>query len=515
MLQWTCRLRDVLERHGVLVLSQEDQARLSTMKEVEFVSSESAVFPDEFRWDTFNGCLDRPYGCEVSLWAPTYEHSDRLFASFDPNDPTSQSIRSLSGRPVTDFTKGDISIVWLSSSVFISPIQFTTFYYKGLVVDYDVYFHNRAKDSSIQCYVHSLSGPDGEDQEPSLLPLLFMSHLTATLPVDYFSSLWLQRYQCNLERSPVDFIVRFLSIMSNSDIRPPAGEKQVTTFALYAWVTADELPAIMSYRFDPTVTLAFYRCFLDSSVTLEIMMDCLKNAHHLRSIVIPGHLFRVRPAEDSAKGVEISVQSQHLSLRSWNATLSPQVFHEISNMYPPSGITVSFALWEEGTRYGLRLISSFFHPFLDGRLAAHGLEVGFGYFHRFNDDSLNRLVERITSEMIPCKSKTLCAFKVSLSKFREIPSGHHTFDRIMRWDQVIFPSVVLNYFRIRVAHLLEVQVLPMAILAINRGSLYRKTTDHVPYDMSLANAGAIFSSINTQSRSGFPGGKQYRRAVLV
>jgi hypothetical protein len=496
-----------LERHGVLVLSQEDQARLSTMKDVEFVSSESGVFPDEFRWDTFKGCLDRPYGCEVSLWADTYEHSDRLFAAFDPNDATIQSIRSLSGHAVTDFTKGDISIVWLSSTVFISPIQFTTFYYKGLVMDYDVCFQTRTKVSSTQCYVHSLSGPDGAMQEPSLLPLLFMSHLAATLPVDYFSSLWLQRHQDQFQLCPVDFIISFLSIMSDNDTRSSSSEKQGTTFALFAWVTADELPVIMSYHFDPTVTLAFYDQFLDSSVTLETMMNCLKNAPHLRSIVIPGQLFRACPAEDSAKVLEISVKNPFLSWRTWNATLSPQAFHAILKTYPPTDIIVSFddSFWEKGVRRGLKLISSFFHPFLDGRLATEGIEIRFGYFHRFSGDSLDRLVERIVSEMVACKSKALCTFKVSLSKFRKIQRGYYTFDRIMRWDQVIFPSVVLNYFRKRVAHSMDVRVLPMAIVAINHGNLYRKTTDHIPCDMRLANASAIFCSIKTRSRTGFPG----------
>jgi hypothetical protein len=502
MLQWTCRLRDVLERDGVLVTTQEEQDRLSNLKEVEFVSLENGVFPNEFRWESFEGCLDRSR-CGVTLWADSYKHSDRLVAAFDPNAPTSHSIHSLSGLLVTDFTKGDISIVWVSSMEFISPIRFETVFYKGLVKAYDVNFH-RDKDSSIQCHVYSLSASDGIIQEPSVSPLLLLSHLTATLPADYFPSLWLQREQHHLQRCPVDFIVRFLSIMSNSDLRPPTSEQQGTTFILYAWVTADELPDIMSHHFDPSATLAFFHQFLDSSVTFETMMNCLKNAPHLRSIAISGPLFRVSPVKELVE-VEISVKSQYLSLRSWGATFSPRDFHEISNMYPPSAIVVFLAdsLWKEGTTHGLRLISSFFHPLLDGRLASEGIEIRFGYLDRFSGDSLHRLVERIASEMVACKSKELCTFKVSLSKFRK--RGSHTFDRIMRWDQVIFPSVVLNYFRKRVSHRVDVRVLPMAIVAINHGNLYRETTDHIPYDMSLANASAIFCSIKTQSRSWFLG----------
>jgi hypothetical protein len=58
------------------------------------------------------------------------------------------------------------------------------------------------------------------------------------------------------------------------------------------------------------------------------------------------------------------------------------------------------------------------------------------------------------------------------------------------------------------AHPLDFRVLAMAIGTVNQGNIYRKATDHVPSDMSVANAGVIFRCIKIQSRAGFPGNVQ-------
>jgi hypothetical protein len=157
--------------------------------------------------------------------------SDRLAPAVDATSTAGRTVCPFSWEPPSDFSESRINILWLSSTIFISPILFCT--HHDVLPDYTIGFQDRSKDSFTPCRVYSLSAfQGGVVREPSLLPLLFLEHLTATLPVDYFSNLFLRRIRNKLQFCPIDCIVRFLSIMSSSDLREVTHEERETTFEL-------------------------------------------------------------------------------------------------------------------------------------------------------------------------------------------------------------------------------------------------------------------------------------------
>jgi hypothetical protein len=56
MLQWTCRLRDVLESRGLSTYGADSVRLFSEMREAEFVPGDGA-FPNGFRWEDFQRCF--------------------------------------------------------------------------------------------------------------------------------------------------------------------------------------------------------------------------------------------------------------------------------------------------------------------------------------------------------------------------------------------------------------------------------------------------------------------------
>jgi hypothetical protein len=268
---------------------------------------------------------------------------------------------------------------------------------------------------------------------------------------------------------------------------------------------ADELGVILSHRFRRTVKLDIGDTNLDSSVSLDIMVDSLRNVPHLRAIELPHHLLRAGTAEDWARIEEITVKFPCLSVTMGYGHVSPQALHKISRIHPANEIIASFD-WELLKKYQQlpsKVVGSFLHPFLEGQLASESLRVSF--LRKRGKDYSKQVADLVASEMTSCESRSLCFFNFSERICNESHDDIRNVDRIMQWDQGIFASVALNYFRKRLALPVELRVLPMAIGAVNHGNIYRKRTDHVPYDMSIAIAGVIFRCIKMQRRSDFPG----------
>jgi hypothetical protein len=498
MLRWTCRLRNVLERRGSL--AEISASRVPEMREAEFVTSESGTFPNEFRWDTFQASCDSLGRCTIFLDHRSAS-SDRVFP-VDENRTAAWTVGSLSWRPLLDFSETGINILWLSSTIFISPILFCTD--DGVLHEYTIGFRDRTKDSATQYLVYSLSAfQGGAVHEPSLLPLLFFTHLTAILPIDYFSKLSLQRVQGKLHLCPVDCIIHFLSIISSSNLLQVTSEEKVTTFSLLSDMNADELRVVLSHRFLPTVKLAIDNVGVDATVSLDIIVDSLKDAPHLRAIELPQHFLRAGAAEDLARMREITVKFPRLSVRMGYGDVLPSTLHKISRIHPANEIVATFD-WELLEKYQQRpakVVGSFLHPFLEGQLASESLRVSF----ECKRGNSKRVADLVASEIILCESKSLCFFNFTEGICKAPHDDIRNFDRIMLWDQGIFPSVVLNCFRKRLEDSVDLRVLPIAIGAVNHGNIYRKATDHVPYDMSIANASVIFRCIKMQSCAGFPG----------
>jgi hypothetical protein len=507
MLRWTCRLRDVLQPRPFLA-SKEHQRRLAAMREAEFISS-NGMFPDEFRWEMLSDCFDGVDRGPIAL-CNRNSPRPRLVVAVNNNPLASREVRSLCGQPVTDFTKGDISVLWLSPTIFISPIWF--YCVDVYLHDYTLIFEKRIDLTWIQCCVYSLSAFEGGGwDEPTPFPAPFFQHLTARLPANFFSTLTLQRNRTRIERCPVDCIVQFLSLFPIGVLSQPMTEEQSTKFILDGCITADELRVILSHHFHPTAILEFPRYSCDKSVSSEVMIDLLNKSQYLRCIQFSPQLFPDTDRVGLCTDLEMTVKSPKLSIRS-TGLVSAKLLHVMSRLHHVNDIAIAFDknLWEKEQEQRQQLLADFIHPFLDGRFTLENLQIGFGYIKSLvseavdwesTDGGLSRVTEWVAGAMISCNSKSLCMFNISLSVSQGDDCCRRRIDRIQRWDKSIFPRLVLNYFCRILVPPKDRRTVPAAVRVINQGVIYHKTTGHVPDDMGPANAGLIFSIVKSHLRN--------------
>jgi hypothetical protein len=491
MLRWTCRLRDALEARGFLS-SSADSLVLSQIKEAEFVAPKGC--PSEFRWETFWSCFNnfRPESTAVTvtLVYPSADAADRRGLVRAVNTRDSRSIRALNGKTVNDLGQRNIAVLWLSPTVFISGVKFRI---TDEVHDYALNF------GEIRCYITQLPAFDQVAfDEPSPLPIDFFQHL---VPTERFACIFVDRSCVNPKRFPADYIMRLMSTIPTK------------SFFLGGLLNSDELRHILSHPFQEDEELSFSpsQAPFDNSVLLEVLMALLVEAPYLRRIELPRQVFLTSIEESSGVWLELLVRSPALKMRySYEGAPEPAVLNAISKIHQKGDRTFFYLqvddLWEGGR---LALATSIVHPFLDGRFILEHLRIQFS--DEANDtpgpEAFHQVMQELASVMIACRSKHLCHFTVSLgmfdSDFNVDDDVDHEYNRnmhkIRQWDESIFPQLVLNQCNKQLTKVLGGRLLPRAISAINWGILYRKTTDHIPYDMSTANASVIFDLVKADA----------------
>jgi hypothetical protein len=487
MLRWTCRLRDALEGgiwevpdvHGLCDTSKKT---LSTMKEAEFVSSNGA-FPHEFRWETFK-----------RFWPLHFGHNPSylILSRRNPGKPDYKK-RVIPGCPILNIEKEEIHVLWLSPFVFVSSIKIHENDGVSCFHDYKVQFGEGSRTGAAlkykrRCFLYSLSFfVHGELNEPCLRMFQFLQHLTALLPADYFDAITLKRNCRHPQRCPIGHFAQFLSVVPRGVTQVPAGFTSVILVG-NGTITENELRVVLSYPFHPTVRLEFdtnrvSHCEtprnqpFDASVSFRVMLDLLRQARHLRSVELPLRWDKTQNTESLQISAKITVQAFNLMIRVQGRVPS-QWLHSIATIFDVEHIHLGFpGSYDSRSEHWLqKWLSPVMHAFLDGSLATNSFQVRLPW---------NAVMNPLNVVPVPCKSKTLRFFDI------------HNVRRVPRWDCAIFPSLVVNYWRIRLTQPLGKNVLPFAIAAVNQGIIYRKTTDHAPYDMDSANAGLIFALLNT------------------
>jgi hypothetical protein len=472
MLRWTCRLRDELERGGFSVFEKHSQ-KLMAMREAELVGPDGGPFPDGFRWETFVASYAGSKADIITLLQRGFDGHGHL--AVDPSSSIDQSIRSLSGQAVSDFTTNAIDVLWLSKNVCISPMAFCRHMDMSYLYDYGITLKPRATSKSVTCYATSLSSLGlGEVEEPSLLALQFLKYVTALVPESFFDGVWLKRNRDRPQCCPVNCIVQFHSIFAR---RAGAGvDKTTLTVTGSNTINPDELRALLSHQFSPAVSLLF-----DNDYE-KFDYDCV--------LCDPGPFQR----PDAAEGITgVTIKWPNLSIHTTLAMPS-QLLDTLSKIQPVNCICFSFdsRFWRGTGRSRRKWVETFIHPFLNGQLNSESVQLRFHLNQQIYQRSHTpQWKQWLADAMIPCKSKRMCSFTVDFRGKEE--AGN--IDSVKKWDQDIFPSVVANYLRQQLTPMVGKNVLPLAIDAINRGQIYRRTTGHAPFDMSVANAGLIFEFI--------------------
>jgi hypothetical protein len=243
-LQWTSRLRDVLEDMDYQVNEKESSCAILdlwyTLREAEFASSNSSgsTFPDDLDWETFVSFYQGKR--QIAVEDQSYEREDgrrfvewshksiRLYPSeitrSDDLSPamgkafTNRLIRSFSGKLIDDPTDERIDILWLSPNVFVSSFSISIESELDLYNDFSVAVSTRGNESEMICmHFYSLSIFETEVNQYSELPLQVLKQLMESLPSDFFSFVHLNRSMfpaIGPDRFPVEYFDKFFSIIS-------------------------------------------------------------------------------------------------------------------------------------------------------------------------------------------------------------------------------------------------------------------------------------------------------------
>jgi hypothetical protein len=496
MLRWTCRLRDVLEQRAFLVKNDGQSRRLSEMREAEFVSPDGN-FPAEFRWESLNECFYKPAHRAYLYNSGNVGNYTNIFRAVDPHCSVSVSIRSVSGQSVENLQQENIDVLWLSPSIFISSFEFFVGVRERSLLDYSVICNDeRSNRGDVLLRATALGSFEGDEKGgPSPLPLDFFHHVTTLLPAGYFDKIGLQRKHPH--RCPVDIITRFLSIV-------PTHAAPIRA-AIYgeSTITRGELQHILSYQFHPAMKLIFDIFSMDESVSLTILSDLLKDARYRRAVEMPMDLVEdFAPWDLSGRPFceEITLKSPDLQIRISQACVLPKCLHAISARHNPYEVTLNISDCHETELLDL------VHPYMTQYTSIENLFVRCRHHEPWRDvDSASWVGQTVeeyycsVADVMPmCRSSNLCTFNVSIVTKR----GHETLqcNRVPRWDNDIFPSLTLNYYRKRLTNPTGV-VIPLAIRAVNQGIVYSKTTDHIPFNPRMANASLLFRMVKRQAQS--------------
>jgi hypothetical protein len=493
MLKWTCRLRDFLESRGHGSLFTEHrmtwsdelftpQGRLHSMREAEFIASCENGFPEEFRWEKFANLFECNYhGAEIEL------------SGFLGDDPVATASPSLRGRDlegqIGTMNPHKLEVLWLSPTLFISSIRFAV---RGaLLLDFGIMFLTQAPEERRLLFAYSLkSFQESELDEPSSLSLEFFCHLTALLPVQYFMRIMLCRFSST--RFPTRFFVPFLSIIPRDAAgTPPATEERRATFLLTGEFNKDDLQAIFSRRFHSEVRLGFVSNLRHESVSIGLFVDLLQHARHPRIV----ELIDTEGADDNGLVIDVVFSYADNSIR-YRGKPSRELYTIAKNHNITELSILCSALWTQSNAT-LDIFDSYFQPLLVENSSLERVRL------RFNSGVAEGLVSMFEKLRVWRASawRHVCFFDVSTAAWYGLECDVRPLHSVKCWDENVFPSVVLKNFHCCMMGSLDRALIGLAVKAINGGIVYRKATDHKPYDMSIANATVIFSIMQNTARN--------------
>jgi hypothetical protein len=539
MLRYTCRLRDYFENRGFLVeADNHDQAFKSRrhlwMREAEFVSG-GAGFPGECRWETFG----LNFGGYSS--SPLYDANDRpgwdVVPFYDATCPGRIWARATAGLQVANEDLRKITILWLSPMDFVTTDVF--FIGSKFLRCFDLSCTERCSERKVRFTVYSmLSFESNASFELSSLAMKFVQHLVEFLPADYFSEFDLAyRSASGITTFPLDSVLQFLSIIPRKATVLPGTymkDQHWTRFRLDGQVGGEKLRRILSHQLHPNSFLQFagFAPQFEKPFSVKDFIDLLEQIPYRGAIELPPELYYDYWADHSPFCYKkITFQSKNLTIFHKKRSIVPALpatwLPIILTNLQVSEIKVD-ALETDCSEQQSPELRSFIGPCFSQPSPVERFTIRF-FFQRSEEHggvSVDQRRKWAQRSIPPCTSQNLCFFN-GLFSFFHISDIHRkngweyrvaprsivddeirSLDRVKQWDEEVFPSVVLNYCSIHLPRELERSVIPSAIKAVNDGNIYRKTTDHVPFDMSIANAGLIFRILITGARnySGFNDG---------
>jgi hypothetical protein len=516
-LQWTNRLFDALVKRDYWIGDTSD--RVEEMREAEIVPScHEGVYPNRFDWKklvsgfhfSFFGTVQF-YNTGRSWDRRSNEKYGRISECLWPPD------RSLSRREVS--AGHGFHVLWLSSSVFISSLDFEVLAEGGWVDFYDYKFQLivRENEEKYEFRAYSLSTFEDDQVPPrtrvaSPLPLQFFQHVSASLPADYFSEL---KFTKGRHQFPSSYFRPFFSVLraQPDDASLDRPWTRVTfdynDFKKYEQITREDLK-IFAQVFHSKVHLTF--AGIDPSVSIHNLNEFLQGPLPPGSVTVGGGSFA--PNEQLWLSGKDYYPIQAITFESPVLKLSVDVFYTWFSREPLEIILqaqhiqaldalVPRSIWRDGLE-NREKVFSFLRVFLEENSVLESFTLLVDYSLNSRDCmDLHSLALWWEGGTAPCKSSKLRRCNVS---FRGYDNSYRRYGcstpikRIKRWDEVVVPALVLNFYRSVTSSPVVSGIIPLAVQSVNMGNLYQKTTNHIPFDMRIANSGLIFEMVRSMTK---------------
>jgi hypothetical protein len=487
MFRWTGRLRDVLEKR------RDGSNRVSgRVLEAEFTCHDG-TFPDPLRWECF---VNNYWGGKLDDCNLGNGRDYLLLGS------TCATLQLLCAGPVdSDPSHFQFDVLWLSPVVFISHYRFCIS--NVCPFDYAVAFTRRG-GSCARFFIYRMSSFNSQikaDSPSLLLPIDFFRHLIAFLPGDFFSEIALIGRWPPI---PVTVHLQLLAIIPRDAPMPTQTQNHSVTFRLGNVATGNDIRQILAHPFHPSVRLEFDdRCSFLGLISLDKFNHLLLESQYLRAIKIPSPLVKAHAATPGGAFVfeQALFTSSRLSI-GLEGRVSFSVLHSLAKFHRIIDIKMATSFGGLHDLQGRKkAVSSYFDPHLHEDSPLERLEVWFGDINCW---------DRPPIEFSPCFSRKLRFVSISFPGYCEpgwisfygVPAvpARGVVDEVEQWDVALFPSVVLNCYRNHLYKRQDGGTLALAIKAVNEGQVYRRATDHTPFNMSISNAGLIFYVIRMQAR---------------
>jgi hypothetical protein len=415
--------------------------------------------------------------------------------------------RSSCGQAVINLTQEKVDVLWLSQKVFISGLDFHIDF--SPICEYGVGLlekKSKVKTGYAAYMLSSFDGADSEEHSPLLLE--FLRHAAVPLHAHYFSRICLSR--TSPQHCPTGCIIGFLSILAPDAHVLPLAETCWTIFEVPGdFLRNDDLRTIFDHHFHPAVKLSvnWPDAERDSSnsITLNDFLSLLAGSEHLRAADVPSELV-MQEDDDSEENClhfkEIVFKAPRIAIFYGHDTVSFDILHScVASHHKITGLqlVLSKNFWSD--EQDPVKLESFIRPLLRSGTGSSLERFSLVFFR--NEWWFELITRWISSELPTCSSCKLIFLNVALGIDcgNEKHSETRNIDRVRRWDYVLFPQLVLNYARRKLPPWSPGGAVALSVKAINEGTVYQNTTDHVPFDMSTANAGLIFLILKVEFRA--------------
>jgi hypothetical protein len=485
MFRWSCRLRDVIESKSfqfVGATATRVVAQFSSFREVKFSSRDATFLADLPRWEKFLECYPRA-ARRASFYGAGYHADDKTSVpALDHDSWASRDAWAECGEPLTNLKRQKFDVLWLSTKIFISTLEFVKD--DKVLSDFRVSAAGGELDEFFHFFAYRLSSfEDDVSDQPSSVVFEFLRTLASTLPATYFKQLhlvWNSR-----ERVPSDFLSQFLAIIPHDARLTSIKGEEWTRIILRGDINCDDVRLALSHPFHPTTELSLKSTTFDESVSLGDFFMRLRKSSYLRAIELPSDLIEANDSGDSLSFNELIFKSSRQTIR-YTGQVSCAMLRTISTFLLVNDLVVDFHRVTDLSMIRKSYFDSCFH----GISTLERLVFCLPLWDREQTEAVTKALSETVSSFGP----------TSLCFFNFLCDGEPV-SRVKRLDEALFPSIALNWYHKLVRKQLESNLIPLAVKAVNNGSVYQKTTDHVPFDMSIANAGVIFRMVREESKN--------------